>query len=921
MTKSVHYVDPKRKLVDETVRWLVGRVATTPEGARSLAHVLVVVPTAQSARNLRLVLARAAAEQGWGGVLPPLITMPSALLQERDARVATEAEELAVMAETLRTADLSKLKNLFPQPPSERDTAWALVTAKSLLGVLSVLGERALLMREVVCEAESQRWKELAAVETAFLDAMAKKGVTARAISRKHAVEAGCVEPGIEEILLPAAVDLQGAFVSYLEQSKAHVTLLVHADEKDADKFDDWGRPTAVLSAELTPEYVMPAPTAVAEADDIARFFRAVDPQDALPALAVCDADMYPELEGAFQNHFSGDELTLRNPSRESLATSSLGRLLTCILQLAARGDYETFSTFVRSGDVVRWAAAELGVGEAEVLSFTGALDAVQNKHLPRTVAEVIAGAQAESESAWHDDERKAAAGLKTLAEKVWEAVRDPFAFLGKIFATVTLDERNPSDRELIAAAETVRDLRAACASELIPFDMRDALFLQLLKSAAYSLEPTAPNVLATSGWLEIPWCLEDELVIAGFNEGCVPESIVGHPFVPDALRGQLGLVTNEKRALRDAFIFAEALRCRARGMVTVRLHQIASDKNVLKPSRILFGCVKDADVPALAMRLYAVTKGNASAPPKELPEAWRLKLPMPPKGTVWRDRISVTALDQYLRCPFHFFLGETFGEHADDRNQELDNLAFGTLCHAALESFAKEGPKDSTDSDEIASFLAAAVRRQLTSFGSPLPAIIELQGEAAIARLGHFAVKQATWRKAGWCIVVSEQNLKCRIKDCPTVLSGKVDRIDENERTGELAIIDYKTWSRIDDKKKNSVQLPAYRAMVESSGLFDAAKAHDAKALYCILSDCAEDTFFDTEDACHKGLQSEAENRIVTLLTGIANGIFYPPGKESTWKNDFPGLVWDVPEKGIDPAWLDDQKAREQTMRLKVGG
>jgi len=566
MTKSVQYIDPKRKLVDGSVLWLSGRVATTPEGARSLAHVMVIVPTAQSARNLRLALARFAAGQGWGGILPPLITMSSALLQERGARVATEAEELAVMAETLLTADLSKLTNLFPRPPAERDIAWALAMAKSLLGVLSILGERAMLMREVVCEAEPQRWKELAEVEAAFLDALAAKGVAARALSRKHAVEAGCVEPGIKEILLPAAVDVQGALVAYLEHSNVNVTLLIHADEKDADKFDAWGRPTAVLRAELAPEFVLPAPTAVVEADDIARFFRAVDPHDALPALAVCDADMYPELEGAFQNHFPSDELTLRNPSKESLATSSLGRLLTCILQLAARGDYETFSTFVRSGDVVRWAASELGVGAAEVLSFTGALDAVQNKHLPRTIAEVIAGAQAEAESAWHDDERKAAAGLKTLAEKMRDEVRDPFAFLRKIFATVTLDEHNPSDRELIAAAETVRDLRTACASELIPFDMHDALFLQMLKGATYSLEPTAPNVLATSGWLEIPWCLEDELVIAGFNEGCVPESVVGHPFVPDALRAQLGLMTNEKRALRDAFIFAEALRCRARG-------------------------------------------------------------------------------------------------------------------------------------------------------------------------------------------------------------------------------------------------------------------------------------------------------------------------------------------------------------------
>ena len=918
MARRIEFLDPRRKLVDEVVDWLcgstvyVGRGGETPEGVRSLRHVMVVVPTAQSGRSLRLGLARAAERLGWGGVLPPKIVMPNALLQPADVRTATEAEELATLASVLIESDLAAYPDLFPRPPAEKTSDWALAIARSLLDVSKILGEGALLMRDVTCAEDAARWRDLGRLEAEFLERLSSKGAVARSLARQSAVRDGCHDPEIREIVLPAAVDLQQAFADYLGHSDPDVTILLHADRGDAEKFDAWGRPVSFFAASIRPDRIRPAPTAVVEADEIARFFRSVGADEALPALAVCDAEMYPELEGAFQNHFSGDELTLRNPSKEEVAKSALGRLLIAILELSRREDYETFSTFVRMGDVARWAAAELGETSARIAAFVGALDAVQNGHLPRTVEETVRAAEAESAGAWRESDRAAAAGLVRLAVAVRRELSDPFAFLGKIFASLTLDETNPSDRELIAAAEVVRAVKADCASELVPERFRASLQLQLLKSATYMLEPTAANVLATTGWLEVPWCAEDELVIAGFNEGCVPENVVGHPFVPNRLRGELGLMTNDRRAMRDSFVFAEALACRTGDRVSVHLHQIAGDKNVMKPSRILFLGISDEDLPALALRLYAVTKGADGAPPKELPDAWRLKLPIPPQGLVWRDKISPTKLDRYLRCPFGFYLQETFGEHADDRNQELDALAFGNLCHAALEAFAKTGPKDSTDADEIAAYLADEVRRQLASFGERLPAIVELQGEAAIERLKNFAVHQAARRRAGWRIVASEQNLTCRIKGCPTVLSGKVDRIDEHEGTKELAIIDYKTWNRAEKDKYDSIQLPAYRAMVEASNLYDPAKAHAAKAFYCVLAERAEDVRFDEEHACHEGVQSEAEDRIVALLTNLAKGVFYPP-TGTDWTKNYGALVWESPEKGLDPEWVADQRARKE--------
>lgn len=899
---SREFLDPARKLVDEVADWLFARVRTTPEGAKSLGHLMVMVPTAQSGRNLRLALAKKAAAEFGGGILPPRIEMASSLLVPEGVRIATGAEELAAMAEALGDTGAG--------------IDWTLDRAGVILDIDRILGEAAMLVSEVDPPHDKDRWDELKGIEGRFITLLESKGALPGCVARRKAAKEGCRDAAIEEIVLPSAVDLQKAFVDYLENSAAKKSILIHAEESESEKFDEWGRPKAIFASPIDPESIEASPTAVQEADEIAKTFRGVKADEAYPALVVGDSEMYPELEGAFQNHFSGDELVLRNPSKEKLATSPLGRLLGAMVRLGEDGDYETFSTFVRTGDVARWAAGALGVGAEEVARFTGALDMVQNQSLPRTIEEAIAGAARLSESAWREDEREDAAGLKRLAEAVKAEIADPFAFLRKIFASLTLDEKNPGDRELIAAAEAVRDLREACASDLVPDRYRKKIFARLLKSAAYMLEPTAENVLATTGWLEVPWCAEDEMVIAGFNEGCVPENVVGHPFLPDSLRKELGVTTNEKREARDSFILAQALRCRKKGAVSVRLHQIAGDKSVVKPSRLIFPGVGDEQLPGLAMRLYAVTKGGEGAPPKELPPAWKLKLPIPPKGTLFREKISPTALDRYLRCPFNFYLQEVFGEHVDDRNQELDAMAFGTLCHEALDMFAKNGPKDSTDADEIAAYLAGEVKRQLSAFGINLPAVVELQGEAAIERLKAFSVHQAARRKAGWRILSSEQNLKCRIKGCPTVLSGKVDRIDRHEATGELAIIDYKTWNKAKEENYASLQLPIYRAMVESSKLYDSAKAHEAKALYCILAERAEDSGFDESHVFHAGNQSEAEDAVVALLTNLAKGIFYPPRKAPgagsfAWQQNYSSLVWETPESGICAEWLEDQKAR----------
>ncbi len=944
------YLDPKRKLVDAVADWLLTRARRTPGGALSLAHVLVVVPTAQAGRRLRLALATRVA----GGLVPPAVKMPAQFLVPEAPALPPEADavtELAGLATLLQAVGPTDYATLYPHGATRHGTfGEAVDAAQALLRVWSILGENGLLMRDVAdcvgdllrgenLDREVARWQDLARLEAAYLQTLAARGLRFRGESAALAVAHPPALPGVEEIVLPALLSPLPAFYKTLAACRKPVTVLLHAAETEADDFDDWGRvkPGAACLADLgvATARVAVFATPDAEATRVADWFARVAPTDALPALTLADRELFPEMRGAFQAH----ALQLHNPARENVATSSLGHLLGQLVALASAPRYDVFSAFVRQGDVQRWLATALDFDRDRLVKALVALDALKAQHLPETLADVARFAA--------DDLARVVAFVQERLARAND-LANVRALLVEIFGTRALDERNAEDREFASAAEAVRDMFDefdALDLHLSPDDLR-TLFAKRLAGATYTLEPDSGDTLQTDGWLEVPWLAEDELVIAGFQEGCVPESVVGHPFLPDALREKLGLVTNDQRTARDAFILREALACRPTENVRLSFHALAADGTALKPSRLLFRMRDDAALAARVRDFYADAGGTGETPPRTLPACWKLDLPFPPTEAPL-EKISPTLLDVYLKCPFTYLLKKQFGESVDDAMNELDARHFGTLCHDALEKWGTGPLADSADAEAIASALDAAVDEILAAwFGVEPPVIVALQAQAARQRLRAFAKIQAARRREGWRIVACERKLHVVYDE--TRINGRCDRIDVNERTGEWQVIDYKTWKDADkaspfdasqgavefahlrglpctttlDKKGNSkeaawrsVQLPLYCAMLEveakkPGSAFAAAATALRTACYCVLGETAEGTCF-TEPFDTVGYQADAENLVRRLLADIRRGVFWPPSPKQEWRGDYTGLLFDTPEASVNEAWLNDQKTR----------
>lgn len=1007
---STAFLDPSRPLVSAVADWLAARAQPTPAGVAALDRFFVVVPTREAGRRLRVALARAFADRG--GVIPPRIGLPGRLLAPAEPGAlptASDAECRAVLAKLLLELGRDECRDLLPPsvraPRGERpDFAWALRQASALGRVLDTLAQAALLARDVPAAltaagapaAEDARWRDLALVEERLFARLRALGREHPSETRRRAVAAPARPEGVEAVVLPALPDAPPAFYAALARLAAgglSVEVLVHADPARAADFDEWGRPRADpdspwgdparLRLPLADAQIVRRPDARAQAEAVADAWESAseDAADgAAPpvALGLADADLRPALLSAFLSR----GIPLHDPSDRPLRETSLGRTADLLAALVGPDpDFSSLSAFLRETDARERLRRE-GRSHARALET---LDELQRRHLPRSLADV---------RHFLDEELRFAAGLSAgggvadpatppsrrarfgaACEELAGLLADLDALLAppegaepggpahlaaalsRLFEGRTLAEGDAADENLAAAADAVRaalrDAASPLLGRLLAPDERAALLRRLLAEASFPLDG-APDRVPLLGWLELPWCDEPRLVLAGMNEGSVPESVVGDAFLPDAVRRALGLPDNARRFARDAFLLSELLACRAPGAVRVFLEKIDGRGDARKPSRLLLAC-SDAELGPRVRRLYADLDRVPDVPRGGADAAWRLDLPLPDDEPP--ASLPVTTLAGYLASPFQWFLDRTLGddETAGDPAAEIPANDFGTICHEALEALAAPGaPNESEDREEIFAFLEARVRARIharyAGRNRGLVAAVRLQEAAALARMRTFAAIQAELVREGWRIRRAETLLKGVVEGVE--ITGKADRIDENVRTGEWRVVDYKTW---DDKDRwagalsrvpppglggkpedegvrrvvvdaaaerppevywADLQLPLYAIFARNDPALGIPGGARVSCLYLVLGDSPERSgLVGLEEPTPDGLEMawlEAE----AAVRRIRAGLFLPEGGLAGAElSDAARAILPEgrPELGIAPTWLDDQRKRRR--------
>jgi len=342
-----------------------------------------------------------------------------------------------------------------------------------------------------------------------------------------------------------------------------------------------------------------------------------------------------------------------------------------------------------------------------------------------------------------------------------------------------------------------------------------------------------------------------------------------------------------------------------------------------LRPSRLLLLC-PDEELPGRVRHLFRAPA--PAGPPLPWTRAWTLTPPV----RASTKRISVTALRNWLECPFRFYLQRVLHmEEVDPAKSEMDQLDFGNLCHAALEAMGLDPVLTAcTDPKLLRDFLVAEIDRQVRKkFGDQLSLPLVVQLESARQRLGWLAEVQAAEQAAGWRIVAVEKKITVLIEGFEVV--AKIDRIDRHQSTGAVRVLDYKTSDRAVDPADAHLSSPSKRrpsplwAQVEYEGKAKVWKdlqlplyLHALAAEYPTLQECgyfnlpkaAADTRLFWWDPYSPDLQASALACAAGVCRAIGAGEFWPPNEELDPKRDSyaslfqRGVAASIDWKGVKP-------------------
>ena len=455
-------------------------------------------------------------------------------------------------------------------------------------------------------------------------------------------------------------------------------------------------------------------------------------------------------------------------------------------------------------------------------------LDLYRNAKLPTAVP---APGEWDLDGFARESERLAVRDFAAAADRLAEWLRaakkdggdgaDPVAFLRSALASLyngRFLENEPGDREFAAAIDALNGVLAGFDGDVVPAlgldgAGRTALLRKFLSDAVYSLEPDAPDSLTTDGWLELAWSPNDKIALAGFREGCVPDSVTGHVFLPEKLRNALGLPSNDRRLARDTFLLSSLLASRRPGAVRAYYARTSDEGDIHKPSRLLF-LVRDRDLAARTKRLFGALPPDEPRGPRIVSEAWRPNLPdaIPLQGVSETDpegHLSPSAIDAWLANPLGYLLSFGLEMRKTKEKEELEANDFGTLLHRTLELYANRqlartaaGEGQLADEGEIRDSLLGLFDAIVRGFGRSQN--IRIQLDSMRRRLEWFAGIQARWAAEGWRIAAPpETRFAVRPfageEGCDVQIKGSVDRIDFKEGVG-FRLVDYKTW---DDEAK----------------------------------------------------------------------------------------------------------------------
>lgn len=830
-------------LLARAADWLVA------EFGDELGEVLIAVPGARAGRTLQEEIAR----RSKPSVLPPQVLTAGDITDELldlNERSADRLTRTMVWERAIRGLEPGVRARIVSREPSVFG-AWFRL-AELLRKLHGELATEGLSFSDVVGvefgednAGERARWEALAQAQEGYREELKSLGLSDPHEARWSALKAGEIDLH-RRVVLVGVADPNAIVRAVVEREDLELTALVFAplelrsafDEIGALDTDVWRERDIPLDLDLWQVVDKPADQASAALDWIARLGGEQSAEEL--TIGVCDEEVAPFLE----RRLGARGVWARHGAGVTAGETSAVKLLDVVGRYLAAPKFRALATALRHPELEICVSRECDLHDKKGRNrdLAECLDSYYDKHLP----DEARGSWIEGEvgTAEHAVEKAYAVFIDHLGELKEKSARSLVewaapvrSFLEKVYTGVSLDPSQEGERSeleglraAILAISEVESLPAALGGGKV----HACEALELIHRCAVDVQiPPAPSTPGTRtiellGWLELALDDAQAMIVTGFNEGSVPETVQGHPFLPETLRQSLGLQTNGGRFARDAYTTTLLTKRKQIGFLSGRR---AMEGDPRLPSRLAFQA-PESECVERAKHMLRVVGAELAEPPKKF-EPPGLPRSSKPASV---ESMRVTDFRLYIDSPYRYYLIRVLGyETVDDSARELTPRWFGILAHHAVELFGKSKKKDSTDPEEIYDFLVQKLEARVhEQYGEdPLPAVA-VQKEQIKVRYMAFAAWQAKRAAAGWSIVHTEWGPESggyllEVDGEPMKITGRIDRIDRHS-DGRWAILDYKaadTAKSPASRQKapedwKDLQLPLYSLLTTELGIED---------------------------------------------------------------------------------------------------
>ena len=819
--------------------WLTSQYT---QGANlDLSGTIIVLPAATAVKSLLVKLLDHCQTNDLLFLPPTAVTLghlPEYLYPDRPT--ASASLQALIWIDVARKAASNKsLECVFPAPPHFDDfVSWHAI-GETLAALHTELAGDLLDFQSIVeyCEqsghaTEVRRWQQLASLQRDYLTEVDRVGFwdiqTARMIAVK---QSECSTD--KEIIVAGCVDVNQTIQGMLNAISENLIVLTFAPESKMDRFQDNGALSADAwhqqSVTISPDQLAMVESANAQALVCANFVaehsaKGSSQQDFV--IACPDTSDEPYIRRLFNR-----QSTPVSPQRgRSLRDNIVVTTLQLLGNFAQTNSYQSFSSLLRLPHIQQY-LIDAGI----VTNLISLSDLFHERHLPSHTGRLrgLVGKYERLADALHALD-ELVLPLSSGSSRISHWCDAILEVLNGIYGQQLVEVNNPSDTAVLCGTRAISQSLAHLADADRAFQtechFNECVDLTLeLASQQFESIRIATGVVLT-GWLDVVWGEQSNVLITGFNEGTIPSSVTSDPFLPNALRASLGLVDNARRFARDAY--TTTLLIKSRGTVRFLCKRTDAAGIALWPSRI----VLTGDAQQIAERLSSFSTVNsestsispiysvATNPSTHVDISF---------SDVNKSEFTVTEFRDYLCCPTRYYLKHVLAlEAVSDDSRELSALAFGNLMHDTLHDFGMSELSNSRDGDAIYDYLDSRLQtRAKKLYGEYSYGVIPIQVSQLSNRLRAFSRWQADWISDGWEMVETEFNCSPGVPIFPDhpdlIVRGRIDRIDYHAETSCWSIFDYKSSEACHNPEKThncndapywkDLQLPLYRHLAKS--------------------------------------------------------------------------------------------------------